>query len=115
MKTRHELHGFTRIVLLLIGVCALLCGCANPKAAAFHTLKDTQISVDKAMTVYGQLCVTGKVSAENQQKIDAAHAQYRTAFRTAVQAAQLDYSKLTPDTVQSLADLLLTLIVQLQQ
>lgn len=91
------------------------CGTARPtaQAVAYHTLKDTQIAVDKAMTFYGDQCALGKVSIESQERIDRAHAQYRTSFRQAVTLARFDYNALTPDNVQALANTILQFISQL--
>lgn len=106
--------------LLLIGALCfspvVTTGCKTPTNVAtisYRTLADTQIVVDKAMRVYGKLCAQGKVSVSRQSEIDSAHAQYRIAFRIAVVSAATDYTNLTPDTVQTLANDLLALISRL--
>lgn len=114
--------GAGKLPLLLIG--ALLIGCtpvvsgckstpATLDAKAYRTLKQTQILVDKAMIVYANLCVKGKISEAQQAEVDQLHAQYREAFRFAAGAARLDYSTLTPDNVHYLSNLLLELIAKL--
>ena len=97
-----------------MSVVIFVAGCATtPNGKAYQTLKDTQTLVDNAMRYYGTQCALGKVSTENQAQIDEAHFKYRSAFRSAVNLARLDYSKLTPDDVQLLANEILTLISKL--
>ena len=105
--------------LILAAIITLTSGCASTAekpafaAIAFHTLRDTQTVVDGAMKIYANRCVQGQVTADNQAKVDTAHATYRKAFREAVLLAQLDYSKLTPDNVEVLSTALLKLIASL--
>lgn len=104
------------VALLLLCGPGVFTGCKNTQTVqtrAYSTLKQTQILVDKAMNVYGQLCVTGRLSIAQQAQIDQLHAQYREAFRLAAGAARLDYTTVTPANVQYLADLLLELITKL--
>lgn len=98
--------------VLAFTLCCAGAGCQNTPAAAvgYHTLKDTQIAVDHAMQLYATRCAQGQVSAPDQARADAAHAQYRAAFRQAVAVARLDYSKLTPDNVAALAQALLNIL-----
>jgi len=92
--------------------CAMF-GDKPPATVIYHTLKDTQIIVDNGMKHYADRCVLGLITSENQAKVDAAHGQYRAAFREAVTLAQLDYTKLTPDNVEALANTLLKIIAGL--
>lgn len=110
------LAGLLLALTIAIPTCTLT-GCATfgqrSPAIAYHTLRDTQILVDSGMKVYADRCVAGRITAADQAKVDAAHATYRQAFREAVTLAQLDYSKLTPDNVEALANALLKLIAGL--
>jgi hypothetical protein len=101
-------------VAALAAIVWLFAGCVtSPQGKAYQTLKDTQTLVDGGMKYYAKQCALGKVSLDRQAKIDDAHFKYRIAFRTAVNLARLDYSKLTPDEVKKLADELLNLIAQI--
>lgn len=119
MKTKL-LKLFAGIVLALtiaIPAC-FTTGCAlfgdkPPVAIAYHTLKSTQILVDNGMKHYADRCVRGLIVPADQAKVDEAHAKYRFAFREAVTLAQLDYTKLTPDNVEALANVLLKIIAGL--
>lgn len=101
--------------MLLIGALCLsplaVTSCKTtqtPGVITYRALADTQIIVDRAMRTYGRLCAEGKVSVSKQAQIDAAHAQYRIAFRIAITG--LTTKDMTPDTVQLLANDLLKLI-----
>lgn len=100
--------------LLLIGAMCISplavtsCKTTPPAVITYRALADTQIIVDRAMRTYGRLCAEGKVSVSKQAQIDAAHAQYRIAFRIAITG--LTTKDLTPDTVHILANDLLKLI-----
>lgn len=85
----------------------------SAQATAYRTLKSTQIAVDSAMKIYATKVVIGSVSVERQAKVDAAHAQYRAAFRTAVQAANGQLGGGAPENVKQLADQLQLLITNL--
>lgn len=108
--------------LLLIGALCIsaptFTGCATTRPAtvskvAFRTLETSQVVVDKAMVVYGDMCARGKVSIDDQKKIDAIHAAYRDSFRIAVISASFNYKSLTPDTVQGFVDSLISAISKL--
>lgn len=104
--------------LILAGVLSaplVFTGCKTTDAQviAFKTLKTTQIAVDRAMNVYAEAVVTGKVSVPDVARIDAAHARYRAGFRFAIAATRNDLSAVTPDDVARLSGELLTLIKNL--
>ena len=105
------------LVAALLAACtpAVVTGCKSTPAVsvAYQTLADTQIVVDRAMRVYGDLCARGKVTVQDQYTVDTAHEHYRVSFRIAVAAASANYQSLTPDDVQTLANQVLKLIAQL--
>lgn len=102
------------VMLALVAPLAVTgCKTTSSQAVVYHTLADTQIAVDKAMRVYGALCVQGKVDVNTQARIDGIHTRYRAAFRTAVAAARFDYKTATPDTVALLANEILNQISNL--
>lgn len=119
MKTLVRILGVLLVAITIAIPTVTLTGCrlfgdkATVQAVAYHTLKDTQILVDNAMKHYADRCVLGLISPADQAKVDGAHAEYRKNFREAVALAQLDYTKLTPDNVEALANALLKLIAGL--
>jgi len=88
-------------------------GQSTASAISYRTLQATQTAVDGAMRVYGNKVALGKVSVESQARVSEAHKDYRAAFASAVLVARQNYSALTPDNVQSLANGLIFIISQL--
>lgn len=103
------------IGLLAMPVTFTGCGTTleSRQAVSFQTLKSVQIAVDSAMKVYAVAAVTGAASLEKQREIDNAHAQYRTAFATAVHLARNDLTQIAPEEIVALATQLQVMISRL--
>ena len=105
------------LILLLALSAPVFTGCVGPngekptpQAIAYFTLFDTWQAADGAMKVYAERCKQGKVSAKDQEEIDAAHEKFRLSFKTALRLAKHDWSASAPENVQKLSDELLSLI-----
>jgi hypothetical protein len=103
------------MIIFAVAVAAptvMTTGCVTPtstRAKVFLTLKDTWTVVDKAMNVYAEQVVRGKVSKEAEAKADAAYDNFRAAWRVAVRSTGTD-NVVTPDNVKALADALLNIL-----
>lgn len=112
----------TRVFSLLFAFCLLpfalgSSGCATGRSAqsvAFLTLSGTAQTVDAAMRVYAKAAVTGKVSPEQQEKIDAIHDRYRLAIQVAVRLARHDWQQPVTANVATLATELLNTLKELR-
>ncbi len=106
--------------LIILALClatapAVFTGCetATKEQIVFYTFKDIQIIAHKAMDVFAEKVVLGKVTPAKKAEVESAYAQYQAAFKLAFVAAQNDLSKLTPTDVQRLADQLVRIIYAL--
>jgi hypothetical protein len=85
----------------------------DPQAIAFASLWDAWSTVDAAMKIYGVQVREGKVSAERQAEIDAAHAKFQAAVNTGIQAAQFDWKSAPPAEIAAMATSIINLVTQL--
>jgi len=103
------------LTLCLFDIALFMPACVQPtapRALAFLSLKDTWNVVDRAMNVYGEAVVRGRVSAKDQLTIDRTHAIFVAAWREAVKNTGAD-TTLTPDNVQRWSNELLLLLTNL--
>ena len=90
-------------VTLGIATSVLMTSCAHSPQTAYKTLSATEATVDASLKAFADLRVHGKVDDATYAKVDAIYKQYQAAFATAVTAAKLDPSSLTPQQVADLA------------
>lgn len=86
-----------------VAVSVISTGCAHSPKTAYKTLSATEATVDASLKAFADLRVHGKVDDATYAKVDAIYKQYQAAFATAVTAAKLDPSSLTPQQVADLA------------
>lgn len=107
-------HVINPIMLMLLLAVALGTACSTSRErAAYNTLYAVGVSVDAAMTSYGQAVQMGLVSIEDQKKVKALHDRYQPLFRTSVRLAQFDLDQSTPAELGALAAELTLLIGEL--
>lgn len=104
-----------KYLIVCLFVSAWLCGCGlTPQAVAYKSLASVGYTVDGAMKSYAIACHEGKVTAEQQKKIDYIHdMEFNPAYNLAVTAAKQDYTALAPADVSAIASKLVVLIDQL--
>lgn len=78
-------------------------GCASHKVLAYQTLKATETTVDAALQAFADARVHGRVADADYAKVEEAYGKYQVAFKTGVQAAQMDLTKATPAQVSAMA------------
>lgn len=84
-------------------VSVLVTSCAHSPQTAYKTLSATEATVDASLKAFADLRVHGKVDDATYAKVDAIYRQYQAAFATAVTAAKLNPSSITPQQVADLA------------
>ena len=90
-------------VTIGLGTTVLMTGCAHSPKTAYKTLSATEATVDASLKAFADLRVHGKVDDATYAKVDSIYKQYQAAFATAVTAAKLDPSSITPQQVADLA------------
>ncbi len=105
-----------RFLLFFVLLPALLTGgCqTTPRATAYMALADVAHTVDSAMRLYGKACDAGKVSAAQQQKVDALHEHYRVGLGSAVRLARHDWSAPVPESLGRVVKELVGVLQQLK-
>lgn len=93
-----------------VATSALMTSCAHSPQTAYKTLAATEATVDASLKAFADLRVHGKVDDATYAKVNAIYQQYQAAFATAVTAAKLDPSSLTPQQVSDLASQLYSTI-----
>jgi hypothetical protein len=88
-------------------------GCSTPQtreAVVFNTFKDTWTVAHAAYQAHCENVVTGKVSKENEIKVDEAWNKFRLAFKTSLALSNQDWSKAPPASLDAAEQQLLRLI-----
>jgi hypothetical protein len=94
------------LLILSLATALLVSGCASAGSGkgAYPTLRQTRMNVDWPMTNFRNAVAAGRVTLGEQQQVNAAYAEFESAFKAAVQAAGSNYEVTTPDNVKSLAN-----------
>jgi len=95
-------------------------GCAWLKntpaeTVAYFSFKDSWSLSKTAYDKWSERVVSGKVTQEKSDAVDAAWNKYRAAFRSSIALAQQDWSAISPATLISIQNELLTLITNLSK
>ena len=105
------------IFAVAISVASLtFTGCVTPRtpeARVYDTFKTTYNAAYSSYESYCKLVVLGKVSKEQEARVDRAWNDFRAAFTLSFRAASLNWSAATPVQVQLLANDLNKLIMSL--
>jgi hypothetical protein len=103
--------------MLSLATALLVSGCASGGSGkgAYPTLKQTRMNVDWPMTNFRNAVAAGRVTLGEQQQVNAAYAQFESAFKAAVQAAGSNYEVTTPDNVKTLANQVINAVSAIPQ
>lgn len=71
------------LLIGLLGLMILVCGCKSPQVVAYRAVGSTAISVNTALKIYGDFYKQGKSSDEEREKIKAIYEKYQAACRVA--------------------------------
>lgn len=99
--------------LLSFGAMATFTGCTTPptkEAVVYNSFKDAWTIAHSAYQAHCENVVSGKVSKVKELEIDKAWNRFRLVFKTAFNAANHDWNKLPPATLDAAEKELLTLI-----
>lgn len=116
MKTLIRILTSIILAVTLLATPALT-GCVAPtsvKAKAFLTLQDTWSAKDRAMKVYADLAVRGKLTIEQRQKVWMAHDKFQRSFDAALGLVGQDWTAPTPQIVEVSATELVSLVNSLK-
>jgi hypothetical protein len=109
MKTKN-LHVGLLVCSLLTALLVGGCASTGSGRGAYPTLKQTRMNVDWPMTNFRNAVAAGRITLGEQQQVNAAYAQFESAFKAAVQTAGGDYEVTTPENVKALANQLISAI-----
>lgn len=101
------------LVLVLALILATLTGCQTTERTQYQTLATVMVSVDAAMTAYGDAVRLGLVDTDDQRTVKQKFDQYKRLERAALQAAQFDLETASPQQLGLLASQLTLQIAQL--
>ncbi len=93
------------VVMLALALLSLV-GCQTG-GDTFTAFKDTWTVAHSAYQAHCERVVQGKVSAANEQRVDAAWNNFRTLFKASLQSAQMNWKAAAPTEVQASAKALL--------
>lgn len=99
---------------LIAAPLTLSTGCSitpnAPRAKVFLALKDVWVLKDKAMRVYAQRVVAGKVSNEQRSRVWAMHSKFQASYDMALVLTGFDTTKTAPDDLINVVDQLIVFI-----
>ncbi len=103
------------IVALLLCATPTFTGCSlfknqTAEAVKYYSFKDSWTLSKTAYDHWCERVVSGKVTKENEAKVDAAWNKFRAGFQSAMALARQDWTSATPATVLALQTELLNLI-----
>lgn len=99
--------------LLAFGAMTTFTGCKTPQtreAIVFNTFKDTWTVAHAAYQAHCENVVSGKVSKENELKVDREWNRFRVIFKTALVAANQDWKQMPPASLDVAEKQLINLI-----
>lgn len=80
MKTSTK-ESLLAVLLYGITITLLLCGCASLETTAYRTIGSAAVTVDTAMTGWGEVVRAGKATEAQQAKVRAAYNRYQQAMQ----------------------------------